>query len=275
MNHLLKLVKVMLIITVCLSGCDQQTFSQEQLVGIWQTSEFKEDLTLDITLGSGVEIYFTDDFNVYVRFLQETTAGVLADSFQYKYEIADSKLKLEFIENQSYVDIPHFDITVKDNKIVLNVKGDGKDFTNRTTSYILNKKSEYVPYGYTDADKQEILDKNKKIKQDIRACVQKYSAALNLDIIECGEYSYYSGGHFIGGVEHGIIFKIEDIDVCITLSVLAKSPWGDGYYIEADAGCDAMVHAIPCIVSGDFALVYDEEHKPPEEWLNTFMILYP
>lgn len=276
MHTLLELPIIFLISVFCLTGCEQKAVSQQQLVGIWQTADFRDDMQLDLVIGQGVEIYFTDDANMYIRFLQETTAGVLPTSFQYKYDLENGRLILDFVEASSDIkDMPDFNVKMINDGIVLEVKADGENFPNKPASYTLSKKSEVVPYGYTDAEKQEILNDNEKIKQSIRVCAQKYSEAINMPVLEIGEYSYISRNVFLGGIEHGIIFEIQNKTICITLSSLAGELWENEFHILADAGNDAMSYAIPCVVSGDFALAYDEDDKPPKEWLDAFTMLFP
>ena len=59
----------------------------------------------------------------------------------------------------------------------------------------------------------------------------------------------------------------------MTRSVLAYE-WHGDMFVDASAGNDAMFVRIPCVVSGDFALMYNNNNPPPDEWLNTFISMY-
>ena len=76
---------------ILLSGCndraDNSPVTMEDLVGVWQTEDFEETYR-----SFAVEVYVTNDSNLYVMFVSATSAGPGTIIFHYHYNIVNDRL---------------------------------------------------------------------------------------------------------------------------------------------------------------------------------------
>jgi len=243
--------------------------SPEQLIGVWQMAEF-DDYYLGIYISCLFEIYFTYDNNAIIRRSCLNPGGIVIATIHFIYEITRDGLELTFVSQS-----PHhwhdedIEIWLEGDGLYLNVYHSWRDYNEL---HFLQRISDEVPFGFTNADKHEIQNRIDQIMLEIRNHAKRFANALDLPIIETewplfGNVPRYSG----------LGFQIDGIDFTIALDFtnwLERWPDGGGVRVRVQGGVSSVpLLNYPGVTGGGFSLYHSPISDIPEEWLEVFITL--
>jgi len=266
------IVLIMLATTACANG----EVTDGQLVGVWQTAGFDEFLRSDDNSEHAVEVYITYDFNLYIFLIRgDTLGGFRAFTYHYIYEIIDNGQILSPVSvpnRQHGDDWQGFHITIERSRLIL-------DATNSydmliSDAFTLTKVSDEVPYGWTDAQRQEIADTVQRIREDVIAHAEKFGEALGL-------YVDVSNHVFGGGGARSVGFTLSgdsiDNDIRITISYrgISPTPTQRERHTSIPRALGQKFVVYPYVQNDRFSLFYEPngDCSPTEEMLEVFMSL--
>ena len=283
---LLILIFILVLTASLLSACFNRNATADMLTGTWKMHERSEGVG---EKHPEVELYFTEDGNLYVNTLIESLGKKIDVIYIYNYEISGGTLKPTFIGASSLGKA-----TKLEPEILFWLNKSSADdamtaeFAFNNATYLLYKDSDKPPYSYTEKGKTEVKEKLGLIKQDVIDCANEYSAALGVDAIESGDiqyvdieirkglfYSeYYCNGAYVGDIKYGVVFMIGGHEVCITPSEQAKEASSDQYVVATEIYPYTKADPVPCVKNRKFALLCPPGLDLPEGWLDAFKELY-
>ena len=239
--------------------------SPEQLIGVWQTADFDDRHSyLGIYIESVFEIYFTYEHNALVRRSGLVPGGVRTTTSHFIYEITADGLELTPVtESPLYTT----EIWLADDGLYLSIYHPWRSYNEL---YFLQKTSDEVPFGFTNADMHEIQKRIDQILFEVRNHAQRFADALNLPIIE----TEFHGNHVPR--YRGLGFQIEDIDFTIALDFAnwqERWPDGGGDRIRIRRGFGGPFFDRLGATGGGFSLYHSPFDNVPEEWLEVFASL--
>ena len=121
---------------------NQNTISQEQLIGVWQEEGF-EDGNVSHMLSGWLEVIFTEE-TARIRFIYLHTGGMgLVETF-YRYEIVNNRLDITFVgasipaHRSNWSETPYVEMQLKGDRLFLNIREwnplvDGRHFLIRVS----------------------------------------------------------------------------------------------------------------------------------------------
>jgi len=264
--------------TLCFApaGCSgNKALDAEQLVGVWQIQDF--DQVLEGEVLPAVEMYFTADSNAFLFFTNWTSAGHVTDIFHFLYEIADGNMQLTLTQAPSHIEDegwPEFKVSSVDGKVTITVAVTETATTTMhaggARQYMLEKVATEVPYGWTDAQKEEIEQTNQSIDQEVHAFAQIFGEAIGLSIVpEERAINFYESY-----IEHGSEFLIDNrIPVMIAFIGSTPTPAGperfSGQFIDGGQYVEC-----PSVQNDRFALYYTNHSPPTTTMLTKFESLF-
>ena len=256
--------------------------SVEDLVGVWQTADFEETYQ-----SFAVEMYVTNDSNLYVMFVSATEAGPGTTIFHYHYDVVDGELIWTPFLNpfrEGYEE--ELEILFKDERIYLSMdglsgplpeRGTGRAMRSffRESPIILYRVSQEVPFGWTDEQQQQMADTLEWMKQEIFAHAEKYSEALGFTFMPSrgGDFSMASCGRnnvVFFNINHDYEDYPQEIGIAfggeLPSPIQARRHMGRS--LNADSG---LFEERSEVRNEGFWLIY--RGGMPEEWIEIFLLL--
>jgi len=279
---------------------DERVITENQLIGVWQTADFADTLTTD-SRGNlqrsnerTVELYFTEDFKLYVHDTEMCLTGHSTVHIRFALEIESGGLVMtpenispQILEERE----PQFVIYFDGETVTLSAtNADGSPFFRGfgKTQFSFVKVSDEVPYGWTDTQRQEIAETNQSIRNDIFACADKFAEAIGLSVLpsqESNRYSWHrtSVGHSI--ITNSIGFLIDD-DIVIAIRFIGDTPspsrvqrHTDGFlHFGYASGHDWDDYSLGSVRNNLFVMFFVDDDRyegatPTEEMLDIFVSL--
>ena len=103
---------------------NQNTVSQEQLIGLWQEEGF-EDGNVSLMLSGWLEANFTEE-TAQIRFNYLHTGGMGLVEIFYRYEIVNNRIELTFVRASTHMnswgETPHVEIRLRGDRLLLNIR---------------------------------------------------------------------------------------------------------------------------------------------------------
>ena len=175
----------------------REIIPQEQLVGVWRTEGFEQSTFADIT-DPYAAIYITEDGNLYVLLTTDTSNGHSTDILHYHFEAANGHLILTPISSSvASHDMDSVWIVVADGNIYLDMREVRGWVRPNEFMFTLYKFADDVPYGWSDADRQEIQEINDRVEAKILAFAERFSEALGLPVVPYDGRSRMRGITFV------------------------------------------------------------------------------
>ena len=184
-------------ITLLLSSCTAN-FDVENFTGVWQTRDFEKN-TMASFPDPYVSVYVTKDGNLYILLTTDTTAGHMTDTLHYRYEITDGQLNITPLNNPGRYDMESVQISAVGSNIRLDLRGITSWIRPSDFLFTLYKVSDELPYGWTDADRQEISDTLERIRKETAAFAERFSGALNISFTPRTDITWMRGLAFAIG----------------------------------------------------------------------------
>ena len=268
-NQVKKAFKIILTIalTLSLSACTADVFgggkdngglTYEKLAGVWVQKDREK---LENGGKDAFSITFTDDgvlrFTQHYGFKTELMdSNASSYSMEGRYRIENNSLKWEYTGGHSYLNNSgNKSIQINSDYSLLTVKG----VWEKTVKLI--KTSDSVPYGVSQADKDEMGAAGQAMREKIIAFAAELSDQTGLPIELDDEAK---GSSFLAG---GVYFSSGDINLCIISVEKVEDDRGTNVIpSNPDGGAGFNVRAY---VVGDYAIVflaifrYDDI---PQEW---------
>ena len=277
-------LQFLLLLTACNSIAkmqDRNSISAEELVGIWLQDDFNARLNdVDRHVGTATVIYITHDGNLFIhRTSVGSTAGLITFVMHFTYVVEHNQLKIIpyaiplyrswyhltvecFKPFESHSLMEGVEISVRNNRMRL--------YLPDRETVILYHKTDEIPYGWTNSDRQEIVEQNRGIQNELHALATRFGEALNLPIEPYEGTTFISYGEHI--YQHIVPFNIEDILFEIAFTGTTPTPmrpqsrhvFPGGYLIGLP---DSIAN-----INNNFSLIY-WRFEIPEEWLYIFAAL--
>jgi len=248
-----------------LVGCATRGVTVEDLVGVWRTGNF---------LGSAsnpfAAVYITADGNLYVLLTTESEDGPITDIYNYYYEIVDDQLVLTPMEdNRHWLDAEAVEISISRNNIQLDMQEVFSWVHPQDFLFTLSHYTDELPYGWTNADRQEMQETTEWIRNQILSFAEQFSEELGLPVLpQEGRHATMINFTF----QHVITFSIEDILIDIAFIGELPTPTRPQRHTNV-RGPSPLMDEWDQVNSANhqFRLAYSVwEDEIPEEWRDTF-----
>jgi len=248
-----------------LVGCATRGPAVEDLVGVWRTENYEEE-ALGWASNSFAAVYITADGNLYVLLTTDSTAGPWTTVYPYYYyEIVDNQLVLTPMENDLRRDVEAIQISIENNSMQLDMQEVYSSSNPQAFLFTLYHYTDELPYGWTNADRQEMQETMDWARNQILAFAEQFSEELGLPVLPRGTR----------GEATSTTFSIEDISVDIVFRGQLPTPiyprWhthmlGLTDYDDGEWRSARSAH-------GRFSIRWHQRHDLPEEWLDIFVNL--
>ena len=245
---------LLLVLTACgengftddLLRCEITT---EDIVGIWRAKDQDGDWAILDQGERFVALYITDDGNLFVHTTEDTSICFLTFTWHLHYEIVGNRLMTTPIiwRNDRLHDVP-----------------------NRV--HTLHRYKNKVPFGWTDIDRQIMLETTEWVQGEIFAFAERFGEALNIPVLP---YDGFAPTDAFIEYQHVFPFTIEDIIIEIAFIGNPPTPtrpqsrhvWSGNPFRDPPKRIENA--------NSQFALLYNEwgANIPLAEWIDTFAAL--
>jgi len=267
-----------------LTGCAANEIVAEDLTGVWRTRGFEENASASFP-DTYSAIYITEDGNLYVLTTFDTTAFHVTDIYRFYYEIIDGQLMLTPIEeggDRFHERLEEVEISMRGNRIQLDMRVTwpaGRSSFQQSFTYY--KFSDEVPYGWSNADRQEIQEVNEMINEKIVSFAEQFGEALGYPISLYDGYAW-SLSYAWDRYWNVMPFVVEDVLFEIAFNGEAPTPTRPQRHTHVpDPAFLIMLWEEVKSLDGRFVLIYDGfgttvhdwRDRVPQEWLEIFASL--
>jgi len=269
----LRKFSAMMIFTLlfALPSCGTDTFSTEDITGIWRPASFEEDRAMLHRRGSIVAVYITYDGNLFIHHTSESSIGEVTSTLHFGYEIYRNQLTITPISGSRSYDMDAVNISVRGDTIRLDLR-DASSFVDPSgLLFDLYRIDHEVPFGWADSDQQAMRDSRAWARDEILAFAGRLSEALGLSVMQY-EGSVHSDASWVN--QHITPFAIEDIVIEIAFVGTTPTParpqsrhvWRGNPLVEYRSvlNADRQFTFIYCWSNVDI----------PDEWLDIIGSLY-
>ncbi|MCL2402232.1 MAG: hypothetical protein FWC90_06275 [Oscillospiraceae bacterium] len=239
--------------------------TEDEFVGVWRTKDFEKNAREFWAEEEYAAIYVTADGNLYILITNPlTSAGPITNIYRFHYEFVDNQLRLTPIE----ADGNRFPAWLD----AVQISADTNGIRLEPTAFVFYKLTDEIPYGWTDADRQEIVETNAQIRAEIFALADRFSEVLGLSVLpdDIDRWDRHTGDRFLH--QHQIPFTIANIPIEIAFIGAPPLPTQPQRHTRVFGPSFLEMHHPEIRNASDrFVLVYNDwDYDVPTEWLDIF-----